>query len=186
MIDAEKLVEFLAFRKITANQYLLCHLLYLGKHELLKKYVADKNLQFEAQEVSDLISKGYLEKLFDDNSQFSYMVTDKFARHLFVDDEEAGQEIWDTYPKILKIDGVIQSTRSCDKDDVLQTYYNRIKGSKEKHQFVMQMLHRYVDLVKSHQMNSMGIEKWIKGENWDVVAEAISESRTYADKSDLI
>ena len=49
MIDAEKLVEFLAFRKITANQYLLCHLLYLGKHELLKKYVADKNLQFEAQ-----------------------------------------------------------------------------------------------------------------------------------------
>ena len=132
MIDAEKLVEFLAFRKITANQYLLCHLLYLGEHEMLKRYVSNDSLQFTEAEVKDLISKGYVEQLFDDNSQFSYMVTDKFSRHLFVDNEEAGQEIWDTYPKILKIEGVIQSTRSCDKDEVLETYYRRIKGSKEK------------------------------------------------------
>ena len=32
----------------------------------------------------------------------------------------------------------------------------------------------------------MGIEKWIKGENWDVVAEAIHESKTYEDKTELI
>ena len=186
MIDTEKLVEFLSSRKMTANQYLLCHLLYMGEHDLLARLVKNDQLRFAKKEVNDLIERGYLEKLFGDNSQFSFMTTDKFSRAVFVDEEEAGQQLWDTYPKVLSIDGVMQSTRTCDKDDILETYYKRIKGSKKKHEFVMQMLHRYVDLVKARQMNSMGIEKWVKGENWDVVAELSEQSVGYDSKSDLI
>lgn len=185
MINTEKLVGFLASRKMTANQYLLCHLLYMGEHDLLATLVKNDKLKFTKKEVDDLIKNGYVEKLFGDTSQFSFIATDKFSRALFVDSEEAGQQLWDTYPKVLDIEGVMQSTRTCDKDDVLEVYYKRIKGSKKKHEYVMQMLNHYVDLVKSRKMNAMGIEKWIKGENWDVVAELV-DVQVDEYKSDLI
>ena len=185
MINTEKLVGFLSSRKMSANQYLLCHLLYMEEHDLLATLVKDDKLKFTKKEVDDLIENGYLVKLHGDNSQFSFMVTDKFSRAIFVDNEEAGEQLWSTYPKVLDIEGVMQSTRTCDKDDILEVYYKRIRGSKKKHEFVMQMLNRYVDLVKTRKMNAMGIEKWVKGENWDVVAELVHvETDEY--KSDLI
>ena len=179
MIDATKLVDFLSQLKITANQYLFCHLLYTKEFDTLRKYVTSSytikekeyDLRFTEEEIKDLVDRGYVVKLFNKNSPSSYMVTDKFSRKLFIEIDEAGEQLWDTYPKTLKIDGIIQSTRTCDKEEVLELYAKRIKFSLEKHKEIMILLNKYKVLVKDGRMNGMGIEKWIKGENWDVVKE---------------
>lgn len=185
MIETKTLTDFVVRKQITVNQFYLCHMLYLRDFVNLEKYIlttykndrgAIRDLAFKKSEVDDLIARGYLVKTGTSDAIQSYEVTEKFSGEYYIDEEEAGEQLWEAFPKTLTIDGVIQSTRTCDKEEVLETYYRRIKGSRKRHQYILQMTNRYTDLVRSGEMNGMGIEKYIKGENWDVVGEALGNT----------
>ena len=185
MIDGKSFADFLVRKKLTPNQFFICHMLYIGDIETLQKYITTeynsskgiaKTLAFKPSEVSDLIDRGFLIEENDKGVLSSYRVTEKFYEGYYIDEEEAGEQLWECFPKTLTIDGVIQSTRTCDKEDVLETYYRRIRGSRKKHQYVLMMTNRYSDLIRSGEMSGMGIEKYIKGENWDVVGEALGNT----------
>lgn len=185
MIETKTLTDFLVRKQMTVNQFYLCHMLYLRDFPNLEKYIltnyktdkgANRDLSFKKSEVDDLIGRGYLVKSGTSDAIQSYEVTEKFSGDYYIDEEEAGEQLWEAFPKLLSIEGIMQSTRTCDKEDVLETYYRRIKGSRKKHQYVLQMTNRYSDMVRSGEMSGMGIEKYIKGENWDVVGEALGHT----------
>lgn len=185
MIESKAFTEFLSRKKITANQFYLCHLLYQRDLDNARKYLltsyktdkgVEKTLAWKPSEVGDLIDRGYLIKTGKGDELGDYEVTERFYGDYYISEEEAGEQLWEVYPKLLSIDGVFQSTRTCDKDEVLETYYKRIKGSRKKHDYVLLMTARFKDLVTSREMSGMGIEKWIKGENWDVIGEVIGRS----------
>jgi hypothetical protein len=135
-----------------------------------------KTLAFKPSEVNDLIERGLLAEENDSQTLTSYRVTEEFFGDYYIDQEEAGEQLWEAFPKLLSIDNVYQSTRTCDKEEILETYYRRIKGSRKKHQYILQMTNRYTDLIQAGEMSGMGIEKYIKGENWDVVGEALGHT----------
>ena len=192
MIDSKSMTDFLVKKKITANQLYLCHMLYVKDIESLQKYVKteyksnkglSKSLAFKEHEVNDLLEKGYIIQTGSDNTVSDFEVTEKFYLDYYIGQEECGEQIWDTYPKLLVIDGVYQSTRTVDKDEILQVYYKRIKGSRNRHEFALNMTRHFKTLVSNGQMQGMGIEKWVKGENWDTIADIIG---TAYDKDSLI
>lgn len=185
MVDGKGLVAFLSKHKLTANQFLLCHLLYAGDQESISIYVTseyknkhnrDVSLAFKRSEIEDLIERDFIKKIGDDDTGDAFQVTGTFSRSYYIDTEEAGEQFWDEFPNLITVDGMYQSTKTCDKDKLIESYMRKIKHSRKKHDFVMRMLNHYRDLIGTGEMAGMGIEKFVGGENWNVVAEAVGKT----------
>ena len=145
MIDTEKLVDFLCREKISANQYLLLRLLHESELEvkkgnlsystrglLYKYYVENPDCNWTVEEVEDLEKKGFIinyktldltspnpEDRKDDYEKI--ILTAKFSDYTYVGDE-AFMEIWDIYPKFIKVDGATHPARNVDPDEFGKEY----------------------------------------------------------------
>lgn len=115
----------------------------------------------------DLVDRGYIR---NDRKDGKWIITDfspvvPKCVQLFGPLVERGIEFWESYPKTMYIDGRQVSTKSCDKHELIRIYDETISGS--KHNRIMRALEYAIkrDLIR------MGIEKWFKSEQWEVVEE---------------
>jgi hypothetical protein len=177
-VETEKYVDFLVKHKMTPNQFMFCYLKATYNMTSFRKYI--KGVQhFKAEEIKDLIERGYIEDFNEKNPNGtrqdfidSYLITPKFHKEIFVETEQAGEELWATFPSFLIINSNRVSAKSCDKDVLIKTYCKRIKNNKKIHEEVLSLLKQAIERNEIR----MGIEKWVGSEQWNVLKDAYKDN----------
>ncbi len=174
MIDTDRYIPFLKKNKLTSNQFLLLLLIYEKKWKLITEYKlmfpTDDGSMIGKFPLEDLIQRGFINKVKDNPKADSYIITKKFTK-IFCDEFEAGNQIWDLYPRIIVSGGVEFALKLTDKNEFRKEYHKRIRGNYEEHLEVIKDLEYAIEnrLIKGK------IENFVKSEAWtDIRKERLS------------
>lgn len=172
-VETEKYVDFLVKHKLTPSQFMFCYLKASYDMTSFRKYIKEVG-PFRMEEIKDLITKGYLEDFNATNPNGtkqdyvdSYIVTPKFHKEIFIETEQAGEELWKAFPPFIHINSTRVSARSCDKEVLIKSYCKKIKNNKNIHEEVLSLLKQAVERNEI----KMGIEKWVGSEQWNILKE---------------
>lgn len=192
-IDVNQYVHVLCTMNITANQFLLCYLLYTDQkvdNKYVRKGVAIANLYKYAsfnkrslawtkEEVRDLVDKGYLVDPHyrkDDTLPDLLVVTDKFIELVFAKTDRF-EEFWEAYPKLIdnfrSANGPKIKLKVCDKDKMKEIYLTKVK-SKTLHNKIMEV----VRWGKASEKLNVSLENFIRSHQWEVLMDEMEEDFT--------
>lgn len=167
-VETEKFIDFLVKHKLTPNQFMFCYLKASYDMPSFRKYIKEVGF-FKMEEIKDLIAKGYVEDFNTEGRDYvdSYLVTPKFTKEIFIETEQAGEELWKAFPPFIHINSTRVSARSCDKEVLIKSYCKKIKNNKNIHEEVLSLLKQAVERNEI----KMGIEKWVGSEQWNILKE---------------
>lgn len=177
-------VDLLCKLGISPNQFLICMLI----HEkdvagTIKYFEENKRNRFAVLDIDWLLNNGFLLRI-DKRKETNYeldefIVTAKFTEEFLVDEYDAGEELWNTYPSWMNFDGSRKSAKSVDKDELIEKYLKKINFSKKKHSAIIEVIKKYAE--DNNGYATMGIQKFVSSEQW-VELSKLQDS----DKGDLI
>jgi hypothetical protein len=190
MFEDEKVLEWCIRNKISVTQYFFIYLLLKKDFQqpfiesLAKRYV-DKMGPFNSDDVTDLVERGFVKNLNKGGKNLPefYMVDDKIEDAILAS-EDVAEELWNAYPSTFELPGGIRFIARHagvlgEKDNAKKVYLRKIKRSKKKHAFVMQMLERYLTMVADSKINSMKLGDWIANDMWKCMEDLEEEANDY-------
>ena len=164
--------------KISPNQFYICWLIHSrDRVSTIKYYEENQFNRFTPADIEELLRRDFLLSLTKDKSEYNldcFTVTPKFTDSLIVDEDEAGEELWNTFPSWLMVKQNKVSAKSCDKDDLIEKYAKKIKGSFKKHKKVMSALEEYIK--RNNGYATMGIEKFVNSEQWTLLEQEYKDN----------
>jgi hypothetical protein len=165
-ITDDQLITTLCKLKITPSQHFVLYNIHMKNWNGMNKFNRETG-GIPHAEYKDLVDKGII---LDGNKKGEWfldvlLIKDSIATVLFVDIDQAGQELWERYPNCLYFNGTSMPTKSTDKDVVLKKYMDNIACNPVRHERVMELLAYAV----TNGMITMGIEKWVKSAQWEVL-----------------
>ena len=103
-----------------------------------------------------------------------YMVTPTFRDKLYIDKEEAAEEMLLAYPSWITIDGKRQAIKIIPDRNEFYEYYNTItNGDIIKHKLIVEMFSKYRKYVNEGKFNGMGIRKALESKLWLAIQEEV-------------
>ncbi len=161
MILIDEYINFLIKNKLTPTQYLLLHLLYNNRVDLIKDYKAafplEEGSMIPKLEIKDLVDKGFLIK---ENKNYKL---GKTLTEIFVTPIVAVDEIYDIYPAFVTSDqGVSIPLNSMDRQVFKELYIPKIMGSIREHKEVM----KDIDYAVNNNLIKVGINKFVTSQQW--------------------
>ena len=168
-LDVERYVEFIAKNKLAQSQFLMLYCIYKKKYNAINIYKEefpnpDGSMIGEILK-EDLISRGFIKKVNNENKADSYEVTDKFT-HIFVSDIfNAADEVWDIYPPFIKINGVNTPLTNMDKFRFTNLYGERIRYSQQEHKEVIEDIR----FGRENNLIRTSIENFTRAEAWNSI-----------------
>lgn len=176
MIQENRYVDFITKHKLTQPQFLLLHLLYKNKKDLIKKYKqtfpTDDNSMIGIRALNDLIDRKFVIK-----TDKGYTLGELFL-DVYIDEYTAGDEIWELYPKFIIIKEVNIPLTTMDKNLFRKIYIDKILYNREEHLEVV----KDIQYGKEKQLINLGIDKFLNSEFW----KTIREQRLADDKHESI
>lgn len=165
-------VAFLCKHNMNGEQFLFCCLVYEKRFDLIYKIFNERN-GFDRDDLRDLEDRGYLKNMNqgDDTYCDSYEVTKKFREEIYGEEYVMWEEFINTYPQFIFIEGKRIPAQSTDLDQLKSIYFNKIARSVKKHKRIIELL----TYASDHDMINMGIEKWVRGEQWKAIELTIME-----------
>ena len=189
MFEDETVLDWCIENNVNVTQYLFMFFLidrsfHKPFHESYAKRYIKRFEMFKLEDVTDLIERGFVEDYNtkgESRPEF-YTVRDEVIQLIKATEDQA-EELWNTYPPTFELPGNVNFiSRHAgvlgDKDNAKRVYLKKIKRSKRKHKFVIEMLTKYLRLVDANLMNSMKLGDWIANEMWDAVKE-VNEEEDY-------
>ena len=190
-VNLDKYINTLTEFQISANQFLLCYLLFVDERQsngefkkkgrgiaYLYKY-ATKAQPWTSTEVEDLVKKNLVinnkpnaEKKYPDHLE----LTDRFKEFVLVTDSNFKQ-LWDKFPSYIDNfkdkNGPRIKLKMCDRE-VLKKVYKRKVKSQAKHEHIMELL----DWALEHDEINFNFENFVRGEVWDTLEELREDGGT--------
>lgn len=194
--NLDRYIHILSELKISANQFLLCYLLYTDQKvegEYVRKGKAMANLYkysiqaipWTKEEVEDLVEKGYLldpNYSKTDKTNPDYLeVTDKFCKFIFIDRshfDELNRKFPTTMENFTNPNGPKIKLKVCDIDKMREVYLKKVK-SKVKHRKIIEIL----DWAKENNEINFNFENFIRGELWNTLFEVKEGSKESIDNN---
>ena len=201
--DAKRFHSIMKELDITPNQLYFCVILMAStfeeKQQLLEHYTKAYG-GFSYEEIDGLEEKDYIfnygknkegkatlltipvqEKKVVRKTVFSdakylemYMVTPTFRDKLYIDKEEAAEEMLLAYPSWITIDGKRQAIKIIPDRNEFYEYYNTItNGDIIKHKLIVEMFSKYRKYVNEGKFNGMGIRKALESKLWLAIQEEV-------------
>jgi hypothetical protein len=151
---------------MSGEQFLFCCLIYERKFNLIYKIFNERG-GFDIDELNDLADRGYVINLNKEDQTYCdmYSVTEKFKKEIYGEEYSMWNELINTYPQFIFIEGRRIPAQSTDLDQLKVVYFAKIARSVKRHKEIIDLL----TYASDHDMINMGIEKWIKGEQWKSV-----------------
>jgi len=179
--DASKLVDSCVKLGITANQFLLCYLLYTDEKvdgiypskgrpiANLYKYSSNEESKWTREEVEDLVEKGYL--THKTNRQTSSIYPDDLeVQDSFIENVMASQSRFDQlnaiYPFVEEMNGIHFQLKVCDLDKV-EERYNKVVRTQSLHSHILDL----VRWAKDHGGVNMKLENFVASRGWQTLQE---------------
>jgi len=190
MFEDEQVLKWCIENNVSVTQYFFMFLLIKQDfnkpfHESLAAQYIKRHGKFNRDEVEDLIERGFIKDLNrkGENRPEFYMIEDEIVEIMKVT-ETMAEELWSKYPPTFELsNGAKFIARHAgvlgDKETALKVYMKRIRRSKKKHKFVLEMLDKYLSLVEETRLNSMKLGDWIANEMWDSVEKMEEASNDY-------
>lgn len=208
--DFNRYLNFLVDNVITANQFLLCYLLYLDRkarenneeihgsesgYTLLYKYIhhcgiydkdKETNVAFSPRDIHNLEVRGFITNNNKKGESFAdYLeLTDKFM-NIFSNSYKDFDQFWDTYPGFIENfvnrSGPLITLKSVVKEELEVLYYKRIK-TKIAHKKMMGVL---IWAIENNKIN-MSIKNFIGGEVWKDLESIMNKEKSTDDISTLL
>lgn len=176
--NTREYVKLLCKLKISPEQFLICMLIHdKDSAGMIQYFEENKQHKFKHEQVDELLDRGFLVRLSTDKDNYNldhFAITHVFSSNFLIDGEDAGTEFWNTYPSWLKVKNQKISAKSCDKDDLVDKYAKKIKGSKKKHDRIMLVVEEYTKRNDGYAL--MGIEKFVGSEQWTILEEEYEEA----------
>lgn len=163
MILEDSYVKFLVEHGLTQNQYLLLHLVYKKRPDLIKVYKqafpSDDDTMIGQYFIDDLFKKGFLEKKGD-----TIVVSSKFLE-AFIDKHTASDEIFEVYPTHWSKDGVSIPLSAMDRNVFANLYDKAIGSSILEHLEVV----KDINFAIQENLLNIGIDKFVKSKYWLII-----------------
>lgn len=174
MIDLVKYSDFLITKDLTPDEFLFLYTLYFTHYihketgkSIIKRYTekfgvdenGTKKMMPESLKQS-LINKGYLQRTEGTGSN-QYMLSPKFTDN-FIDEYTAGEEFYDLYPAMVKIQGVSIPLKTARRAEIRSLYFIAIKGDAEEHKKVLEDIQYGID----NELINMKIINFVESEFW--------------------
>jgi hypothetical protein len=176
-LNEEKLTDMLVKHKINVNQLHFMYLIYSGSSSLYR--IAEEGKKFYRSEVEDLHKRGFIKNLnkgmLIENDQFEIDETTDQGKEILNflnEDITMGDELWNVYPWSFMIGDKKIAAKTCDREMICEIYIKKIKGSIRKHREIVKHIKRGSALG----LLTMGIEKFVRGEQWEYLAEEIAKN----------
>lgn len=171
-------VDLLCKLKISPNQFLICMLIHERDMAATIKYYEENQVnRFSHKDIDELLERGLLLRITKDEKHYNldqFIVTDLFSREFLIDNDDAGEEFWNAYPSWIHMNNKKVSAKSCDKDDLIEKYAKKIKGSVKRHRDIMAVLEKYAE--ENNGQATMGIDKFVGSEQWTILKQAYEEN----------
>src|SRR5687768_18223813 len=109
--DVSKYVDFLTKNKLSEHQFLILWLIHTKDKKNIAKY-RETFGNFNLDAIDDLINRGWIEDfgLVKDNVRtfniYDFLVKDKFAKIIVVDEDDAYDELCKNYVRFIDVKGV--------------------------------------------------------------------------------
>ena len=188
--DASKLVNSCVKLGITANQFLLCYLLYTDEKvdgiypskgrpiANLYKYSSNEESKWTREEVEDLVEKGYL--THKTNRQTSSIYPDDLeVQDSFIENVMASQSRFEQlnaiYPFVEEMNGIHFQLKVCDLDKV-EERYNKVVRTKSLHSHILDL----VRWAKDHGGVNMKLENFVASRGWQTLQERRKNHSTFS------
>lgn len=172
IVDLKEYVSFLCKHNMSGDQFLFCCLVYEGRHDLIYKMINEKGA-FDRDELRDLEDRKYVinKNVGTDTYTDMYEITKKFKDGIYEEELIMWNEFLATYPQWLFIEGKRLPAQSANLDELKIIYFNKIGKSVKRHKEIIDLL----IYASDHDLINMGIDKWIKGEQWRGIQQILSE-----------
>ena len=164
MISEDSYVKFVIEHGLTQNQYLLLHLVYKKRPDLIKDYKqafpSGDSTMIGQYFIDDLFKKNFLEKKPDG----TITVSAKFLE-AFINKHSACDEIFEIYPTHWSKDGVLIPLSAMDRNVFANLYDKAISSSILEHLEVV----KDINYAIQENLLNIGIDKFVKSKYWLII-----------------
>lgn len=164
--SVSRYVDFITKNYLTQDQFLFMYLLKFNETDEIVKFKntfpkLDGSMIGEEFKM-DLIDRGFIRHVGDNNKASNYELTDKFNNLWMKNHFLSAEEVWNLYPGYVEITGKRIPLMTMDKYQFANLYAERIKYSIEEHKEILLDLRygREKDLIVT------SIEKFVQAEMW--------------------
>lgn len=162
MINEDKYIDFVIENKLTQKQFLLLHLVYKKRYDLLKKYkdafpTGDGSI-IGRLETEDLIDRGLL--IIGEGHK---PVISKKFKDAYTDDVLIAEEIFSVYPDFYESEGGVKyPLLAMDRLQFSKIYLSKIKYSQKEHEEILEDILYGIEnnLIKIKLANFLASEYW--------------------------
>jgi hypothetical protein len=161
MLLEDAYVKFLIEHNLTQSQYLLLHLVYKDRGDLIREYKkvfpSEDGTMIGQWQINDLINRGFLVKDLNDRIK----IGKKFLE-IFINKHTASEEIFEIYPTHFHKDGAEIPLSAMDRNVFANLYDNAIQSSVLEHLEVIED----IKFAMLNNLLSIGLEKFVKSKYW--------------------
>jgi hypothetical protein len=191
-MDIKQIVDFISKHQLSSRQFLYLWSMFTdplyersvrergktkrvvtyGTHGEVERLFRTDPLSFG--ELTDLEEKEFIINLNSgrDHTIDGCVLTLKFVEEFFIAKDEF-EELWETYPLTITINGSNIPARMGDYDSLREKYLDIIDKDKDSHLRIIEITRE----AKERGMISMGLESYIKGRHWLTYYNMINEER---------
>ncbi len=165
-ITDAQLITILCELKITPSQLFMLYNIHTKNWAAILKF-NNATGGIPHAEFQDLIDKGIIIDGNKEGERFMDVMTirDDISTVLFVEIDQAGQELWEAYPSYIYVKDAQMPTKSTDKELVLSKYMDNIACNPVRHLRVLELL----QFAITNGFITMGIDKWVRSAQWEVL-----------------
>lgn len=114
-----------------------------------------------------------------------FMITPKFKELVYLDAEEAAEELLSVYPSWVNIKGKQTPLKKIpDREAFYQYYFSITNGDMLKHKYIVEMFRHYRDLIKKDKVLGMNIINALESKLWMEIEELIELNKQDKDQID--
>lgn len=183
MINEDKYIDFIVENKVTQKQFLLLHLVYRNRWDLLSKYKkafpTNDGTIIGRQETDDLIDRGFIIYSKDHTGKVvDLRVSDEF-RKSYTNEIYIAEEIYNVYPNFYQDDnGINYPLTAYDRMAFAKIYLDKIHYSQKEHEEILED----IKFGKENNLIKIKISNFLTSDYWKVLRE-LRHNKEIEDKS---
>lgn len=171
IVDIDKYVNILITQRISAHQFLILWLVHHKDRKNLEHLIATNNIS--KHDISYLVDINLLQDWNNGQGALvDYIVTEKFTRAIFVDEDDAYEQLCSVYPPWMIVKGTKWPMIKGDPYKIGKEYFKCHKGSRSEHERIMNITIKYFK-TKPVMGN---IEDYILNRRWNLLEKELDKS----------
>jgi hypothetical protein len=177
MINEDKYIKFITENKLTQPQFLLLHLVYRNRWDLIKLYreifpTGDGTIIGKSA-TEDLLERGLLKYTKDTSNTLHIQVGDVFKK-AYTNDVFVAEDIYEAYPSFYEDnDGVKYPLKAYDRMSFAKIYLDKINYSQEEHEEILED----IKYGKENSLIKIKIGNFLVSEFWKDLRKLRKESQ---------